>query len=708
MILQHTELSKKQLLQKKYKRSEVDLIIKTQDYFKKLNHNFETAVNKPNYSIKRVYFAVNYFASRSYNYEIICGAFLAHCLHYKAINIDSIINNFGPKLYALATSVYNTEVSESKFFDYIEISEVVKSLLNDQRIWLIKLMYRYFDIVNVNSIQDLNIQRNIVTQTRDVYLTIADVLQERALKEELEDMIFEYLEPSVRSIIVERLSYVKTNNSNIVSLYSKKIQKLLMQNMIFADVKGRIKRPYSIWKKMQLKSHSFEGINDLLAFRVIVGNTKKCYKSLGILHSHFAAVNTMFKDYISHPKVNGYQSIHTGLLTKDDEIFEVQIRTKQMDTEANYGNSSHWVYKSGKQELSKNYVRQINNLMSKNVAGRGYFSYENKISEGSKINVFTPTKSPVVLPKGSTPLDFAYSIHTDLGNTFDYSEVNGDKVEINYKLQEGDIVNIFTSKNNKPQAKWLNSCITSSARSEIKKFLRTQKDLSNKEKAEAVISYLAEQAYGNNKEYSVAALIEKISSAYNTQNFSTLYGNLLSYDISHLSVLGDIFKVNYYEDRIPSSYIYSHKDDEKDKFYTSRCCYAMPDDEIVAVAVSKSNSYMVHSTTCKIYNKYKDVLHQHKVDWSTSRQTIHKSRIFITVLEENSDNIYKIFKLIEFLNSKVVKSEITFNATKGQYFIDIIVTIQSRSRFKELCLNIYRKCAVNSLTTPNNSYDIGF
>ncbi len=706
MIFQPSILTKEYLLKQRYKKSEVETTLKAQEYFLKLNHNLESVFSEEKYSYKRIFLVANVFASKRYNYEIICATFLSHCLHCPASSRDYIIKEFGSDLYSLAASVFSIDKTESKFFDYIEIAEVIKSLLNDQRIWLIKLICRYFDLTYIDKIKDASIQKNLVKQTRDVYLTIADVLQERTIKEELEDMIFEFLEPSVRGMIVERLGYFKSNNANIVASYSKQIKHLLLKKLIFANVTGRIKRPYSIWKKMQLKDHSFEGINDLLAFRVVVNSEKVCYKTLGVLHSHFSSVNNMFKDYISHPKINGYQSIHTGLLTKDDEIFELQIRTKKMDLEANYGNSSHWIYKSGKQELSKSYVRQVNNLMSRNMAGKGYFSYENKISEGDKVNVFTPTKSPVILPQGSTVIDFAYSIHTDLGNSFDYSKVNNKAVNSSYKLQEGDIVEVFTTESKNPQAIWLNSCITSGARSEIKKYLRGKRDLGNKNKVHEIMQYLASQAYSTDSEYSISALLEKTAYSFNTHNYNSLYNNILSYDISHLAILSNIFKVEYNQDKINSSYLHyksiNNTKKDKVKFYTAKCCYALPGDEIIAVEADKQGRYLVHSVDCKVYQQHKDNLYSHKISWAKSRKILSKSFIALTVLEENANNIYKIFQLIDSLNSSILSCEIKHIAPKKLYTIKLVVTIQSRSRFKELCTNIYRRCAINSLETPND------
>jgi RelA/SpoT family (p)ppGpp synthetase len=295
------------------------------------------------------------------------------------------------------------------------------------------------------------------------------------IRDELEDLSFEILNLDARKLIQTRLNEIKKDKENIFENLSREVKALLNQNNINASIYGREKTPFSIWRKVQKKRVSLEQITDIIGFRIILDNEDECYQALGILHKEYNCIPGKFKDYISSAKINGYKSIHTSVIGSNKKPIEIQIRTKQMHEFAERGIASHWQYKSSEKFNSltlKEYdwLKDLVEIIEKNENPEHSYEYTKLQMFQENVFCFTPKGSVIKLPKDATPIDFAYAVHTKIGNTAVGCEINGNKSELQSILRNGDRINIITSKNQSPSLHWLPATKTGKARAAIRRY----------------------------------------------------------------------------------------------------------------------------------------------------------------------------------------------------------------------------------------------
>ena len=294
-------------------------------------------------------------------------------------------------------------------------------------------------------------------------------------EESLEDLSFEVLNNKARSLIQKRLDEIKLDKKDIFETLSNEIRIFLKQNNIKSKIYGREKTPFSIWRKVQKKRVSLEQITDIIGFRIILKNIDDCYKTLGIFHKKWNCIPGKFKDYISSPKINGYKSIHTSVIGSNKKPIEIQIRTHEMHEFAERGVASHWQYKSSEKFNSlswKEYdwLKDLVEIIEKNENPEDSYEYTKLQMFQENVFCFTPKGSVIKLPKDATAIDFAYAVHTKIGNSAVGCEINGNKSELQTILRNGDRVNIITSKNNSPSLHWIPTTKTGKARAAIRRY----------------------------------------------------------------------------------------------------------------------------------------------------------------------------------------------------------------------------------------------
>ncbi|MDE6047787.1 MAG: TGS domain-containing protein, partial [Anaeroplasmataceae bacterium] len=361
------------------------------------------------------------------------------------------------------------------------------AMAKDIRVIIVKLADRLHNIRTLGACPEEK-QKRVARETLEIYAPLAHKLGMFQIKAELEDTALKYVEPVVYAKIVNQ---IKTNTSvrlNSIDHTIDEIKGFLAPHQIPQfEIKGRIKNTFSIYKKMMNQNKAFEDIYDILAIRIIVNTIGECYQVLGIIHAHYTPVPKRFKDYIAVPKPNMYQSLHTTVISSDGLIFEVQIRTVEMDKVAELGIAAHWAYKENVEYSREKEQFEIASKL-KWYAELLEYSEEDKNSEAkdfvetikediltTNVYVYTPTGEVIALPKGATPLDFAYRIHTNIGNKTVGALVNQKIVPLDYELQNGDIISIKTSKSSfGPSENWLKIAKTSNARHKIKGFLNKQ------------------------------------------------------------------------------------------------------------------------------------------------------------------------------------------------------------------------------------------
>ena len=381
------------------------------------------------------------------------------------------------------------------------------AMSHDIRVLLVKLADRLHNMQTLHYIKKPEKRRRIAMETMEIYAPLAARIGVRTMKDQLEDIAFREINADAYQSINTRLNQMRKDGAADNRGTARQIKNLLRKEGVEAHVDGREKTPYSIWSKMERQHISFEQLADVVAFRVIVDNEADCYKALGVLHGKWAMVPGRFKDYISLPKRNGYQSIHTTVMGPKKHRIEIQIRTAKQHDVAEQGVAAHWQYKQDEKKTGSQYrwVRDFLEILDQASTPEEFLEHTKLEMFNDKVFCFTPKGELVPLPRGSTPVDLAYAVHTDVGDTCVGAKVNGRHVRLRHQLQNGDHVEILRSKAQTPSPRWENYVVTGKARAAIRRYVR------NKEREEymALGRTIVEKGFQRNKlDYSDRALEE--------------------------------------------------------------------------------------------------------------------------------------------------------------------------------------------------------
>ena len=391
---------------------------------------------------------------------------------------ETIKGEFGDEVADLVDGVTKISVLENTASSNSKAENFRKLILatsKDIRVLLVKIADRLHNMRTIKAIHKEEKRKRIAQETMEIYAPLADRMGMHRIRDELEDLSFEVLNVEARSLIQKRLDEIKLDKKDIFETLSNEINIFLTKNNIKSQIFGREKTPFSIWRKVQKKRVSLEQITDIIGFRIILENIDDCYKTLGVLHKQWNCIPGKFKDYISSPKINGYKSIHTAVIGSYKKPIEIQIRTKKMHDFAERGIASHWQYKSSEKFNSltwKEYdwLKDLVEIIEKNENPEHSYEYTKLQMFQENVFCFTPKGSVIKLPKDATPIDFAYAVHTKIGDTAVGCEINGNKSELQSILRNGDTVKITTSKNNSPSLHWIPITKTGKARSAIRKY----------------------------------------------------------------------------------------------------------------------------------------------------------------------------------------------------------------------------------------------
>ena len=391
---------------------------------------------------------------------------------------ETIKGEFGDEVADLVDGVTKISVLENTASPNSKAENFRKLILatsKDIRVLLVKIADRLHNMRTIKAINKEDKRKRIAQETMEIYAPLADRMGMHRIRDELEDLSFEILNNQARTLIQKRLDEIKLDKKDIFKNLSNEFNKLLNQNNIKSHIYGREKTPFSIWRKVQKKRVSLEQITDIIGFRIILDNIDDCYKTLGIIHKEYNCIPGKFKDYISSAKINGYKSIHTAVIGSNKKPIEIQIRTKQMHEFAERGIASHWQYKSSEKFNSltwKEYdwLKDLVEIIEKNENPEHSYEYTKLQMFQENVFCFTPKGSVIKLPKDATAIDFAYAVHTKVGDTAIGCEINGNKNELQTILRNGDRINIITSKNQSPSLHWIPTTKTGKARAAIRRY----------------------------------------------------------------------------------------------------------------------------------------------------------------------------------------------------------------------------------------------
>ena len=391
---------------------------------------------------------------------------------------ETIKGEFGDEVADLVDGVTKISVLENTASSSSKAENFRKLILatsKDIRVLLVKIADRLHNMRTIKAISKEDKRKRIAQETMEVYAPLADRMGMHRIRDELEDLSFEILNLDARTLIQKRLEEIKLHKKDIFENLSSEFYELLSQNDIKSKIYGREKTPFSIWRKVQKKRVSLEQITDIIGFRIILQSIDDCYKTLGIIHKHYNCIPGKFKDYISSAKINGYKSIHTAVIGSNKKPIEIQIRTNEMHEFAERGIASHWQYKSSEKFNSltwKEYdwLKDLVEIIEKNENPEHSYEYTKLQMFQENVFCFTPKGSVIKLPKDATPIDFAYAVHTKIGDTATGCEINGNKSELQTILRNGDRVNIITSKSQSPSLHWIPITKTGKARAAIRRY----------------------------------------------------------------------------------------------------------------------------------------------------------------------------------------------------------------------------------------------
>lgn len=570
------------------------------------------------------------------------------------VPVETIRDMFGPEVAKIVdgvTKISNLKLNErlnKKDMKSIEKIETIRKMLmamsTDLRVIIVKLSDRLHNMRTLNFVQR---QKQIVKsqETLKIYAPIADRLGIHKIKAELENLSFQYLYPDTYYELKQKIDSRLSNRQKSIDEYTQIIKSELEKNNIKAHVAGRAKHLYSIWEKMLRKGKSLDEIYDYIALRIITENQNQCYAALGIVHSIWPPMPGRIKDYIATPKSNGYKSLHTTVITNKGEHLEIQIRDEEMHEEAEYGLAAHWAYKQG---VSTEKIKFLQNLMElhKDIAQNAFDINEIESSlESSEIFVFTPKGEIIHLPRGSTPIDFAYGIHTDVGNHFAGAKVNGKIVPISYKLQNGEILEIIINRNFQgPSIDWVKYSQSPRTKQKIKKYYRQKNESLLIEKGKDKFRELSKKLG-----FSLDDMLKKLQDEafylkYNIKNDDDLFVKIALEDVN-INTIRNVFVSSDEKKSFTSKNIKKVASPsviidglEGVDYYLAKCCLPVPGDEIIGV-ISK-RGIGIHRYSCKNIRGLNDEKIV-KVKWSSDEVSNFIAVLSIDISDKTLMNIIR-------------------------------------------------------------------
>ena len=615
---------------------------------------------------------------------------------------EDIEAHFGSTIALLVDGV--TKINKIKFSSETEQiaanqRKILVGLSEDVRVIIIKLADRLHNMRTLYVMSEEK-QKRKAKETLEILTPIAHRIGIYKIKSELEDLSLRYLKPDAYYDVVEKLNIKKTARDEAVNKMMSEVSELLTSHNIVHEIKGRSKSIYSIYQKLN-KGKKFDDIYDILALRVFVNTEQECYLALGLIHSKYKPVPKRFKDYIAMPKTNLYQSLHTTVFGIDGELFEIQIRTYEMDKIAEYGIASHWSYKENKDGSIKDVMdqklqlfRSIIELNDETTSNIDFVdSIKKDVLTSDVIYVYTPKGDVIELPEKSTPVDFAYKVHSEVGDTMVGAIVNDNIVQLNYELKTGDIIKINTNKSSKPSKDWLNFVITSQARNRIKSYYTKQeKDESLNKGIELLNNEIRKNDLSITETLSNKN-IDKLIEELKLTNENELYIGIGSGKFTASSIVKMLTKKELPKKDIVEKInetTFKKEISKNDilvegigeiKVTISNCCKPIPGDNIIGY-ITKGSGITVHRSNCKNIIDLDERLVN--VKWNDS--VVHKYLTDIIVYTNTSDNLLDIIAKAS-TNGITIDSISTINKSEYKVY-NMTVLVENKEKLDKYIVDL--------------------
>jgi len=666
-------------------QEELDTIQKAYDYASKIHKNDVRKSGDPymHHPLNVAYILTDLQADS----DTICAALLHDTVHIGNADLNDIEDTFGSDITNLVKGI--TKINQLNLFTDSEnqinyYKKIIIGLTEDVRIIIIKLAERCQNMRTLWAIKEESRKRK-AKETIEILVPIAHRLGLSQIKSELEVNSLKYYKPDAFVSVEENLNNTEEERQNCIKEMIRRISELLVENNIKFEIKGRVKSIYSIYNKLQ-RGKKFSEIYDIYGLRVIVDTESDCYQVLGIIHSKFKPKPNRFKDYIANPKTNMYQSLHTTVFGYDNKLYEVQIRTHEMDEVAERGIASHWSYKEKGKKLQSSMEQKLQlfrSIMELNETNESAEDFVNSVKDevlGDNIYVYTPKGDVFELPKGSTPVDFAYKVHSKIGETMVGALINDNLVPLSTELHDGDIVKINTSKNSKPSLEWVNFAKTSSAKNRIKAYFSKVDKAESFEKGKEL--FLKEIRRKGLVIEDVTKRIPNILKQLKIVDENELFIGIGVGKYSPVSCVSLAYKEEKISKEELLEKVIKNKDNIIDfkndvlvdgideiKVTLAKCCNPIKGDDIVGY-ISRGNGIIVHNKECHNLNQ----LDERLIDVRWNENINKRFQTIITVETSNKENLLlDIIQRSSSNNIGIINVNTTKNITNIIYELTIEV-----------------------------------
>lgn len=641
----------------------------------------------------------------------LCAALLHDVVEDTKIPMATLAEQFGPEVARIVegtTKFTRLDFLAPEARQAENVRKMLLAMADDVRVVVVKLADR---LHNMRTLQFLPPEKRerIARETLEIYAPIAHRLGMGLIRGELEDLAFSYLEPEAYQELQKRVASKSKYHERFLHEVQDLIRKKLVENSIPAEVDGRIKRLYSIHQKIQRQQRAFDQIYDLLAVRVVTDTVRNCYAALGVIHQIWRPVPGRFKDYIAMPRPNLYQSLHTTVIHQG-QPFEVQIRTQEMHRIAEQGVAAHWKYKDGAQTTETDdqrivWMRQLIEWVQEMQEPSEFLSTLRVDLYPEEVYTFTPKGRVIVLPRGATPVDFAYAVHTEVGHQCIGAKVNGQIVPLRYQLANGDVVEILTQKGHTPSRDWLNFVCTSRARSKIRQWLNLHERQQATELGRRLMEKEARQ-FGLSLKKIPDAALQRVAIEYGCAKIEDLYAGLGYGKWSARQVLAKATGeplIERPEDKTPplvtrvkralgirdAAILVRGYDDLM--VYRARCCNPIRGDDIVGY-VTRGRGVAVHSKSCPnvqrlLYESERRI----PVEWARQADANFPVRLLIRA-EDRTGMLAEITRVISDAGSNIRALETRSENLYAR--IDILLEIVDRKQLDRILANLKRIAGV--------------
>jgi GTP diphosphokinase / guanosine-3',5'-bis(diphosphate) 3'-diphosphatase len=607
-------------------------------------------------------------------------------------SLEDIQKMFGEEVARLVdgvTKLSKIELQKSENKQAENFRKLVIAMSEDIRVLLVKLADRSHNMRTLHYIKDADKRRRIALETVEIYAPLAERIGMQAVKDELEDLAFGELYGDARASIISRLNFLRSRGDNMVGRIIDELKELMAKANIPCQISGREKTPYSIWRKMQTRNVEFEQLADIMAFRITVDSVENCYQALGTIHSHYPVVPGRFKDYISTPKPNGYKSLHTAVIGPEKERIEIQIRTRDMHEIAEMGVAAHWQYKQGeglKEGKQYRWLRQLLEILEQAESPEEFLEHTKLEMYQDQVFCFSPKGDLVALPKGATPVDFAYEVHSAVGDATVGAKINGRIVPLRTILKNGDQVEIITSKSQSPSPTWEEFVVTGKAKARIRKFIRSQK----RTQYLGLGKQILQKTFRHEGKPFNEKLFDPALKKFNVVGVEDLFA-LVGEGIHSAR---EVYLALYPEEKSQGHPIPTPEQMAKPQkpakatghalpikglipgmaLHFAKCCHPLPGDRIVGI-VTTGKGVTIHTHDCEVLHSFDDQPDRWlDVAWDEKSETLdkHISRLMVVVANAPGA-LGSLSTVISKANSNITNLRITNRSTD---FFDIALDVE--------------------------------